>query len=176
MVTVENDDVEGGEGEATASSHTSVDGRETSEEEIVNEVGCSGNGIATSLWDVALTSFTLHGFDARCTHLAPSWSLRFSKVVDGMLGPERVRYLAARGRSGTEWVSYLALVGLSTLHSSRAGASGRFSTSLYYSLNIESSIENSKSSSHQKEKQSVESAALKTYTAYLLQDKCASFF
>ncbi|KAH0863055.1 hypothetical protein HID58_080266 [Brassica napus] len=33
---------EGGEGEATASSHTSVDGRETSEEEIVNEVGCSG--------------------------------------------------------------------------------------------------------------------------------------
>lgn len=42
MVTVENDDVEGGEGEATASSHTSVDGRETSEEEIVNEVGCSG--------------------------------------------------------------------------------------------------------------------------------------
>ena len=42
IVTVENDDVEGGEGEATASSHTSVDGRETSEEEIVNEVGCSG--------------------------------------------------------------------------------------------------------------------------------------
>ncbi|KAF3575222.1 hypothetical protein F2Q69_00059904 [Brassica cretica] len=79
-----------------------------------------------------------------------------------MLGPERVRYLAARGRSGTERVSYLALVGRSTLHSSRAGASGRFSTSLYYSLNIESSIENLKSSSHQKEKQSVESGAFKT--------------
>ncbi|CAF1920133.1 unnamed protein product [Brassica oleracea] len=31
-----------GEGEATASSHTSVDGRETIEEEIVNEDGCSG--------------------------------------------------------------------------------------------------------------------------------------
>uniref|UniRef100_A0A0D3AVZ9 Secreted protein n=1 Tax=Brassica oleracea var. oleracea TaxID=109376 RepID=A0A0D3AVZ9_BRAOL len=33
---------EGGEGEATASSHTYVDGRETIEEEIVNEDGCSG--------------------------------------------------------------------------------------------------------------------------------------
>jgi len=42
MVTMENDDVKGGEGEATASSHTSVDGRETIEEEIVNEDGCSG--------------------------------------------------------------------------------------------------------------------------------------
>ncbi|KAF3533039.1 hypothetical protein DY000_02042515 [Brassica cretica] len=90
------------------------------------------SGIATSLRDVALASFALHGFNARCTHLAPSWSLWFSKVVDGMLGPERVRYLAARGRSGTERVSYLALVGRSTLHSSRAGASGRFSTSLQF--------------------------------------------
>ncbi|KAF2590535.1 hypothetical protein F2Q70_00038272 [Brassica cretica] len=44
-------------------------------------------------------------------------------IVDGMLGPERVRYLAARDRSSTERVSYLALVGRSTLHSSRAGAS-----------------------------------------------------
>ena len=42
MVTVENDDVKGGEGEATASSHTYVDGRETIEEKIVNEDGCSG--------------------------------------------------------------------------------------------------------------------------------------
>ncbi|KAF2541578.1 hypothetical protein F2Q68_00031021 [Brassica cretica] len=71
-------------------------------------------------------------------------ALRFSKVVDGMLGPERVRYLAARGRSGTEQVcylaargrsgtervSYLAPVGRSTLHSSRAGASPRSSRSL----------------------------------------------
>lgn len=36
---VGNDDVEGGEGEATASSHTSVDGRETSQEETVKEDG-----------------------------------------------------------------------------------------------------------------------------------------
>ncbi|KAF3577055.1 hypothetical protein DY000_02035672 [Brassica cretica] len=41
-----------------------------------------------------------------------------------MLGPERVRYLAARGRCGAERVSYLAPVGRSTLQSSRAGASG----------------------------------------------------
>ncbi|KAF3603529.1 hypothetical protein F2Q69_00035305 [Brassica cretica] len=75
------------------------------------------SGFATSLRDVAMASFSFHGFDARCTHLAPSWSLRFSKVVDGMLGPERVRYLAARGRFGTERVSYLALVGRSTLQS-----------------------------------------------------------
>ncbi|KAF3504691.1 hypothetical protein F2Q69_00045712 [Brassica cretica] len=89
-------------------------------------------GFATSLRNVALASFALHGFDARCTHLARSWSLRFSKVVDGMLGPERVCYLAARGRSGTERVSYLALVGHCTLQSSRAGASGRFRTSLQF--------------------------------------------
>ncbi|KAF2620657.1 hypothetical protein F2Q68_00038813 [Brassica cretica] len=49
-----------------------------------------------------------------------------------MLGPERVRYLAARDRSSTERVSYLALVGRSTLYSSRAGASGRFRTSLQF--------------------------------------------
>ncbi|KAF2549798.1 hypothetical protein F2Q68_00034336 [Brassica cretica] len=42
-----------------------------------------------------------------------------------MLGPERVRYLAARGPSGTERVSYLAPLGSSTLHSSIAGASPR---------------------------------------------------
>ncbi|KAF3598224.1 hypothetical protein F2Q69_00036230 [Brassica cretica] len=28
------------------------------------------SGFATTLWDVALASFALHGFDARCTHLA----------------------------------------------------------------------------------------------------------
>lgn len=38
---VGNDDVEGGEGETTASSHTSVDGRETDEKETVKEDGCS---------------------------------------------------------------------------------------------------------------------------------------
>ncbi|KAF3540884.1 hypothetical protein F2Q69_00019396 [Brassica cretica] len=90
------------------------------------------NGIATSLRDVALASFALHGFDARCTHLAPSWSLWFSKVVDVMFGPERVCYLAASGHSGTERVSYLAPVSRSTLHSSRVDASGRFSTSLQF--------------------------------------------
>ncbi|KAG2298489.1 hypothetical protein Bca52824_034961 [Brassica carinata] len=39
---VGNDDVEGGEGEATASSRTSIDGRETSKEATVKEDGCSG--------------------------------------------------------------------------------------------------------------------------------------
>ncbi|KAF3521636.1 hypothetical protein F2Q69_00050504 [Brassica cretica] len=48
------------------------------------------------------------------------------------VGPERVRYLGTRGRSGTERVSYLAPVGRSTLQSSRAGASGRFRTSLKF--------------------------------------------
>uniref|UniRef100_A0A0D3E9M4 Uncharacterized protein n=1 Tax=Brassica oleracea var. oleracea TaxID=109376 RepID=A0A0D3E9M4_BRAOL len=60
------------------------------------------SGFATSLRDVALASFALHGFGARCTHLALYWSLRFSKVVDGMLGPERVRYVPAQGRSRSQ--------------------------------------------------------------------------
>ncbi|KAL0713613.1 hypothetical protein Bca4012_020591 [Brassica carinata] len=39
---LENDDVEGREGdEATASSHTSIDGRESSEEATMKEDGCS---------------------------------------------------------------------------------------------------------------------------------------
>ncbi|KAF3557229.1 hypothetical protein F2Q69_00013516 [Brassica cretica] len=60
------------------------------------------SGFATSLRDVALASFALHGFGARCTHIAPSWSLQFLKVVDGMLGPERVRYVPPQGRSRSQ--------------------------------------------------------------------------